>query len=85
MLGSKRNPEPSVVRAVKEWAREALGLGPDSILTANELRCLEDGCPEVETVIGVPGCGLPPLKISKPMADVSRDDIEAAIGRPKGR
>ncbi|MBM4095277.1 MAG: nitrate reductase [Planctomycetes bacterium] len=79
LLGDTRGPDPSLVRSVKEWAREAMGLDVDAILTVSELRCMEEGCPEVETVIGVPGSGRPPVKVSKPMADVARDDIVAAI------
>lgn len=79
LFGGTRSPDPSLVRSIKEWAREVLGLDANAVLAVSELRCMEEGCPEVETVIGVPGSGRPPVKVSKPMADVAREDIVAAI------
>lgn len=79
LFGGTRNPDPSLVRSIKEWAREVMDLEADAVLAVSELRCMEEGCPEVETVIGVPGSGRPPVKVSKPMVDVARDDIVAAI------
>ena len=45
----------------------------------SELRCHEDGCPDVETVIAVMGDAQTSLtwKIAKPMAQVDAGDIAA--------
>jgi hypothetical protein len=40
---------------VRQWARAAFGLGDDDVVLVTELRCHEDGCPPVETVIAILG------------------------------
>jgi len=66
---------------VKTWVRARLDLGDDVTLTVAELACRDEGCPDVETVIGILAQGQPirTLRIHLPLAELSRDDIAAAI------
>ena len=45
------NPEQAA--AVKRWARAALGLPEDTVVTVAETPCRDAGCPLVETVLTV--------------------------------
>jgi hypothetical protein len=44
---------PAQVAAVKRWARAALGLGEDGVVTVAETACRDAGCPLVETMVTV--------------------------------
>jgi len=48
---SALDPEQSA--AVKRWARAALGLDEDTVVTVSETPCVDAGCPLVETVVTV--------------------------------
>ncbi len=54
-------------------------------ITVMELRCAEDDCPDVETVVGVlePGTQRK-LKVFKPLAEVTREDLLAALDQRPG-
>jgi hypothetical protein len=68
-------------KALKELARELLGADPDDVVMVNELACSEPGCPPLETVVALLRTGEPPqqLKIHKPVVEVTRADVEAAL------
>ena len=57
-----------------------MGGADDVVIMVSELRCHEDGCPDIETVIAVmtPGEEPAPVKISKPMAELDAEAIGAA-------
>ncbi len=77
ILGLSRvKPDGSGSR-IKALVRRHFGLDDAATLMVSELRCHEDGCPDVETVIAVMGSGRANLtwKIAKPMAQVDADDI----------
>lgn len=69
--------DPAVLARVKAWAREAFGLDDEATLLVTELRCAEDDCPDVETVIAV--LGEPGKarrhKLLKPAAEVRREEV----------
>jgi hypothetical protein len=79
MLHCNIDCEPGDAGRIKALVRNRLGLGDDATLMVSELRCHEDGCPDVETVIAVMtgGKDTETWKIAKPMADVGADDIAA--------
>ena len=80
LFGQKPSYDPVVVDRVKGWARELLGLGDDVALTVMQLNCAEDDCPDVETVVGVLEQGSQrQYKVLKPLAEVTRDDLAAAL------
>ena len=81
LFGRRPAKDPAAVDRLKGWARELLGLGEDVAVTVMQLECAEDDCPDVETVVGVlePGSQRK-FKVFKPLAEVTRDDLRAAIG-----
>ncbi|MCY3554664.1 MAG: nitrate reductase [Gemmatimonadetes bacterium] len=74
---SPRRPDRERVRYIKEALREALSLSDDITVTVTELACLEEGCPPVETVIGLLRPDAPQLqcKLHKPMDAVDAADL----------
>ena len=46
-------PKSVTSRQVKDWFRELLALDDSATITVSELRCAEENCPDVETVVGV--------------------------------
>jgi hypothetical protein len=65
---------------VKVWIRAAYDLPPDTVVSVNEVRCGEPGCPDLETVVGVFLPGQPPtrLRFSGPLESLRAEDIVAA-------
>ncbi|MBC8070661.1 MAG: hypothetical protein IAG13_20190 [Deltaproteobacteria bacterium] len=53
----------------------------DDAVVVNEVSCTEPGCPPIETVIVLLRAGSPPrqVKVHKPAAEVSPDDLRAAF------
>jgi len=85
LFGQKPAHDPAVVGRLKGWAREMLGLGEDVAMTVMQLSCAEDGCPDVETVVGILEQGNQrKYKVFKPLAEVTREDLLAALGQPPG-
>ncbi|MFE6647400.1 hypothetical protein ACFVJS_12610 [Nocardioides sp. NPDC057772] len=60
------------------------GIVEDDIkILVTELACTEPGCPPTETVIALMHPGAPQqFKIHKPLAQVTRADVEAALAGP---
>ncbi|MBM4068082.1 MAG: nitrate reductase [Planctomycetes bacterium] len=80
LFGQKPSHDPFVVDRLKGWTRELLGLGDDLTVTVMQLNCAEDDCPDVETVVGVLEQGNQrKFKVLKPLAEVTREDLAAAI------
>ena len=50
---SPRRPNRERVRHIKAALRAALSLPDSTTVTVTELACLEEGCPPIETVIGL--------------------------------
>lgn len=79
--GPKSDPE--VTNRIKQWVREVMGLSDDVVVMVSELRCAEDDCPDVETVIAVlgePGTARR-HKLLKPMSEVTRNDVISLAAR----
>ncbi|CAK0900605.1 unnamed protein product [Prorocentrum cordatum] len=76
---------PVTSEQVEEWADEIWeGLGKDPSWSIAEVRCKEEGCPPVETVITdlntkkpVPGRGV--YKIFKAIAEVTQEDVKQVL------
>lgn len=80
-------PRPRVdTGAVKGWTRAALALADDVPVSVSQVACREDGCPDVETVIGVmkPGFNFATYRIAVPVAEVTEADVRRAVTRPPG-
>jgi hypothetical protein len=54
-LTRPRRSNGPALRQVKAWAEQALRLPDDYAVLVTELRCSEEGCPPVETVIAIVG------------------------------
>lgn len=83
LFDDRPKTDPAAVARVKGWAVELFGLDPDTRVMVTELRCAEDDCPDVETVVAVlagPGKARS-HKLLKPVADVTRDDVAAMAAR----
>lgn len=85
LFGPRPGRVPGRTTEIKAWAAEALGLTDDVALMVTELRCTEPGCPPLETVVAVLGGDGPnqQYKIHKPLADVTREDVQA-LAKPIG-
>jgi len=83
LFGQKPSHDPAVTARIKGWVREIMGFPDDVIVMVAELRCAEDDCPDVETVIAVlgePGKARK-HKLLKPMAEVTRYDVMSLAAR----
>lgn len=67
---------------VKAWTRELMNLPEDTPITVAELACRDEGCPDIETVIGVlePDKPIATFRIHTTMPEVTRASIADAIG-----
>lgn len=74
----------AATRSLKELARELFPAEPDDVVMVNELACSEPGCPPVETVVALLRTGHEPrqIKVHKPVVEVTRADLEAALAGP---
>lgn len=72
-----RRALPEKTLQIKEWTRALRGLDETVVVAVSEIACREEGCPDVETVIGImrPGEKIETLRVHKPLIDVERDDI----------
>jgi hypothetical protein len=68
-------------RRLKALARHLFGANEDDAIVVNELRCTEPGCPPIETVVALLRQGAPTrqVKVHKPIADVTDDDLRDAF------
>lgn len=76
-----RDPENAeVTRAIKNWVSELTWVSEDGVVMVTEVNCLDDGCPDMETLIHV--LDKPhdrSYRIRKPLIFVRRRDVEAVI------
>jgi hypothetical protein len=81
LFESAPKPDPAATRRLKDWTRELLALDEDVAVTVNELRCADEDCPDVETVIGaLYGQGQQGLwTIDAPAAEVTREQLAAVF------
>jgi len=84
LFGFGRRPSP-VDLAVRErllaWTRAGAGLGADAVVKVNEIVCADPACPGLETVLLLmpKGAATRAVKIGKPMAEVTDDDVRRAL------
>ena len=77
LIGGGTRPDPDDSKRVKEWVRELMCLPDDTVVTVMELKCQEEDCPDVETVIGVLGGPgqTRKHKLMKSISEVTKFDI----------
>jgi hypothetical protein len=68
---------PQKTSQIKVWVREVRGLDDDVVVSVTELICRKDGCPDIETVIGImrPGEKIETIRVNKPIGDVTSHDL----------
>lgn len=83
LYNSGPKSDPVVLDRIKRWMRDALGLPDDAVVMVTELRCAEDGCPDVETVVAVMGESGQARnhKLPKAAADVAHFDVLSLAAR----
>jgi hypothetical protein len=68
---------------VKKYVQELLN-DEDSVVMVSELKCQEEGCPPVETVVAVFSKGTSvKYKIEKAIKDVQLEDVKDALAGNK--
>ena len=78
MFEFSNKPKVNHTQRVKELVRTTWGLDNNVVIMVSELKCHEDGCPDVETVIALMPEGQNPrkIKIERPIAVVDPLMIE---------
>jgi hypothetical protein len=79
ILGLSTKPAGGHTKRIKDMVREAWSIPENVIIMVSELRCHEEGCPDVETVIALMHDGAAPekVKIYKPMAELNLEEIKS--------
>ncbi|WFE87320.1 nitrate reductase [Roseibium porphyridii] len=67
---------------IKGWVRELLSLPDDTPITVAELACRDEGCPDIETVIGVlePDKPIVKFRLHSTMTEVTKSVVAEATG-----
>jgi hypothetical protein len=80
-LASKTNRLLAKSTEIKAWVRQLFELPPDTPLTVAELACRNEGCPDIETVIGIMRTGEPiqTIRVHMTMSEVTFDHLADAI------
>lgn len=83
LFDQQPKPRPEIVARIKEWTCELFPLSHEATVMVSELRCQEQDCPDVETVIAIlAGAGQTHhYKLLKPMAEVTREDLSGLLDR----
>ena len=81
-VGDGSGDRDALVR-VRGWARELWRLSDEDSLLVTELACSEPGCPPRETVFVIAPAGRPTVqrKLHRPVADVTREELEALVSQ----
>ena len=71
---------------VKGWVRDCAGLGDDVTVAVSEIACRHAACGGTETLamIDVAASDLRVLRFGKPLAEISVEDIRAAVEAAEG-
>ncbi len=78
-----RRTLPEKTRLIKAWVHDLYGLDEDVVVSLTELACRDDGCPDIETIIGImrPGRKIETLRVQRALGEVTREDIDASKAR----
>ena len=76
---STKPPKGGQTKRIKDMVRKAWSVPENVIIMVSELRCHEEGCPDVETVIALMRDGAEPekIKIYKPLSELSLKEIKS--------
>ena len=78
LSGKNQEKDVATILKIKNWVRETFKLTEYETVLVTELKCHEEGCPPVETVIVVlrEGTGKEQYKFHKRMDEISFEDIK---------
>lgn len=75
------NPEHTA--AIRRWTREILRLDDDAIITVSDARCVDPGCPLVETVVTIfDATGTRTWAFTRPAMSVTKMMIQQTLATP---
>ena len=79
LFGKNQKKDVDSIIKIKNWVRETFKLTEYETILVTELKCHEEGCPPVETVIVVlrEGTGKEQYKFHKRMGEIIFHDIES--------
>lgn len=65
---------------IKGWVREILVLPDETPITVSELACRDEGCPDIETVVGIlePGKPITTIRVHCAMSEVTKEHLTEA-------
>lgn len=68
---------PQKIAQIKGWVRTAFALDEDVAISLSELSCRDEGCPDVETVIGLLRQGHPieVHRLHMPLTEVTEEHL----------
>lgn len=74
---ARRRALPEKTRDIKAWVRDLRSLDERDVVSITELACREDGCPDIETVVGImrPGAPIETIRVHKAIADIGPEDF----------
>lgn len=66
---------------IKTWVREVKSIPEDTIITIAELACRDEGCPDIETVIGIlePDVPIQTIRVHCELKEVTKDGLKEAV------
>ena len=78
-LFDRRRPNGAKVREIKDLVINYFGFPETTVLTVAELRCHDDGCPSVETIITArhSDSSIQDWRLTKPIDEIAKKDIES--------
>jgi hypothetical protein len=78
-LFDRRRPNGAKVREIKDLVINYFGFSETTVLTVAELRCHDDSCPPVETVITArhSDSSTQDWRLTKPIDEIAKKDIES--------
>ena len=78
-LFDRRRPNGAKVREIKDLVINYFGFPETTVLTVAELRCHDDSCPPVETVITArhSDSSTQDWRLTKPIDEIAKKDIES--------
>ena len=78
-LFDRRRPNGKKVREIKDLVINYFGFPETTVLTVAELRCHDDSCPPVETVITArhSDSSTQDWRLTKPIDEIAKKDIES--------
>ena len=81
-LFDRKRPDGAKVRGIKDLFITYFDFPETTVLTVAELRCHDEGCPPIETVITARHSdgSIPDWRLTKPVDKIEKKDIESLSG-----